>query len=392
MKVASIVTRIFEVARRLWSRFAPLPTRVEPIQVAADLCCRSRRDLVVENATLRHQINVLRRGSGRPRLGLGDRFRLLLSARLLPSWRNAIVLVQPETVLKWHRAGYRLFWRHRSKSRNRPRLSAETIALIREMARDNLKWGAERIRGELLKLGIRVAKRTIQKYMKGIRTQHGGQEWGTFLANHADGTWACDFIQSYDILFRQVYAFFVVHLSSRKVVYTAACRNPTQEWTAQQLRNATMDGEAPKVLLRDRDDKYGPSFDRVAAGVGTRVIKTAVRAPNMNAFAERFVGSARRELLDDVIVLDEQHLGGLVRQYRAYFNEARPHQGIGQRIPGSRWRPSISRSPSWSSPCSEGSTTTTGGRRDHRVPPPDGGSSQHGRLVKVSSGPCPAEL
>ena len=109
MKVASIVTRIFEVARRLWSRFAPLPTRVEPIQVAADLCCRSRRDLVVENATLRHQINVLRRGSGRPRLGLGDRFRLLLSARLLPSWRNAIVLVQPETVLKWHRAGYRLF-------------------------------------------------------------------------------------------------------------------------------------------------------------------------------------------------------------------------------------------------------------------------------------------
>lgn len=206
----------------------------------------------MENATLRHQINVLRRNSGRPRLGLGDRLRLLLSATLLPSWRNAIVLVQPETVLKWHRAGYRLFWRHRSKSRNHPRVSAETIALIRSMAKDNRLCGAERIRGELLKLGIRVAKRTIQKYLRGSRGEHGGQDWATFLANHAEGTWACDFIQAYDILFRQVYAFFIVHLGSRKVVYTAACRSPTQEWTAQRLRNATMDGDAPEVLLRDR--------------------------------------------------------------------------------------------------------------------------------------------
>ena len=202
------------------------------------------------------------------------------------------------------------------------------------MTKDNRLWGAERIRGELLKLGVRVSKRTIHKYMKDARTRTGGQTWATFLANHADATWACDFIQAHDILFRQVYALFIVHLGSRKVVYTAACRNPTQEWTAQQLRNATMDGVAPKVLLRDRDDKYGPSFDRVATGVGTPVIKTAVRAPNMNAFAERFVGSTRRELLDHVIVLDDQHLGRLVRQYRAYFNEARPNQGIGQRIPG----------------------------------------------------------
>ena len=125
------------------------------------------------------------------------------------------------------------------------------------MAKGNRLWGAERIRGELLKLGVRVSKRTIQKYMKDARTRTGGQTWATFLANHADATWACDFIQAYDILFRQVYAFFIVHLGSRKVVYAAACRNPTQEWTAQQLRNATMDEEAPKILLRDRDDKFG---------------------------------------------------------------------------------------------------------------------------------------
>jgi transposase InsO family protein len=137
----------------------------------------------------------------------------------------------------------------------------------------------------------------------------------------ADSAWACDFIQGYDILFRQVYAFFIVHLGSRKVVYTEACRHPTQEWTAQQLRNATMDGDAPTILLRDRDDKYGPSFGRVAKGAGIRVIKTAVQAPNMNAVADRFVGSVRRELLDHVIVLDDQHLGRLVREYREYFND-----------------------------------------------------------------------
>jgi putative transposase len=326
MTIASIATRLLAVARRFWSKFAPLRDRVEPLQVVADLCCRSRRELVVENATLRHQVNVLRRGSAKPRLGLGDRLRLLLSAALLPAWQKAIVVVQPETVLRWHRAGYRLFWRHKSKPRTRSRLEAATIDLVRDMAKRNRLWGAERIRGELLKLGIRVAKRTIQKYMKGVRTRRGGQSWSSFLANHADSTWACDFIQTYDILFRQVYAFFIVHLGSRKVVYTNACRQPTQEWTAQQLRNAMMDGQAPKILLRDRDDKFGASFDRVAKGVGTRVIKTAVRAPNMNAVAERFVGSARREMLDHVIVLDDQHLGRIVDEYKQYFNEARPHQ------------------------------------------------------------------
>jgi len=333
MTIHLIVTRFIGLARRLWSKFAPLPDRVEPLQVAADLCCRSRRELVVENAALRHQLSVLRRHAGRPRLGLRDRLRLLISAALLPAWRQAIVIVQPETILRWHRSGYRLFWRHRSKSRNRPRLNAETIELIRDMAKRGRLWGAERIRGELLKLGIHVAKRTIQKYMRGMRGKHGGQDWATFLANHAGDMWACDFIQVYDILFRQVYAFFIIHLGSREVVYTAATRNPTEEWTAQQLRNAPMDGKAPKILLRDRDDKYGASFKRVAQGVGTRVIKTAVRAPNMNAIAERFVESARHEMLDHVIVLDDQHLARLMGEYKNYFNDARPHQGIGQRVP-----------------------------------------------------------
>jgi transposase InsO family protein len=170
--------------------------------------------------------------------------------------------------------------------------------------------------------------------MHGVRDRRGGgQSWATFVKNHAERMWVCDFIQTHDLLFRQVYAFFIVHLASRRVVHVAATRHPTEAWTTQQLRNATMDGEAPAVLLRDRDAKFGPAFDRAAQGVGAKVIRTAVRAPNMNAVAERFVGSARREVLDHVLLVDDQHLASLLRQYQSYFNESRPHQGLGQRIP-----------------------------------------------------------
>jgi putative transposase len=200
-------------------------------------------------------------------------------------------------------------------------------------ARGRLR-GAERIRGELLKLGIKVSKRTVQKYMRGIRGKSdGGQRWATFVKNHAERMWVCDFIQTHDLLLRQLYAFFLVHLASRRVVHIAATRHPTQAWTAQQLRNATMDGDAPAVLLRGRDDKFGLAFDRAAHGVGAKVIRTAVRAPNMNAVAERFVGSVRRELLDHVLLIDDQHLADLLRRYQHYVNESRPHQGIEQRVP-----------------------------------------------------------
>jgi putative transposase len=206
--------------------------------------------------------------------------------------------------------------------------------LIQEMATENRLWGAERIRGELLKGGIKVSKRTVQRYMRSVRRRRGGgQTWETFIRNHADDIWCCDFVQTYDLLFRPLFLFFLMNWGSRKVVHIAATRNPTQEWTAQQLRNATMDGLAPRFLVRDRDEKFGGSFDRVAQGVGMRVIKTVVRAPNMNPVGERFVGSLRREALDHVLLLGDQKLEDVGRQYVSYFNRARPHQGIGQRIP-----------------------------------------------------------
>lgn len=234
-------------------------------------CGPVRRELIIENAVLRHQVNVLRRRSKRPKLNLVDRLKLLIGARFLSSWRRAIVLVQPETVVRWHRAGFRRFWRRRSRLRKTSPLPSETIDLIRDMAARGRLWGAERVRGELLKLGIKVSKRTIQKYMRGVRGRRGGgQSWATFVKNHAERMWVCDFIQTHDLLFRQVYAFFLVHLASRRVVHVTATRCPTQAWTAQQLRNATMDGDAPAVLLRDRDDKFGPAFDRAARGSARR--------------------------------------------------------------------------------------------------------------------------
>ncbi len=261
-----ILSHIRSCAFAVWRKLAPL-AEVPPTLVDA---VRSRRELLVENALLRHQIVVLRRQVPRPKLTPADRLRFLLAARLLPGWRRAVALVQPQTILRWHRLGFRLFWRRKSKSCARSQVTSDTVGLIREMAARNRLWGAERIRGELLKIGIRVSKRTIQKYIRSCRPKPSGQTWSTFIKNHAQDIWSCDFVQSYDLLFRPVFLFFVVHLASRRIVHMAVTRNSSQDWTAQQIRNATMDGGAPKFLIRDRDDKFGRSFDRAANGATIR--------------------------------------------------------------------------------------------------------------------------
>jgi hypothetical protein len=204
---------------------------------------RSRTELVQENALLRKQLEVVCRQIRRPQLRRTDRAVLVLLARLTPRWRQAVLLVQPETILRWHRQGFKLLGWHRSKrGRRRPRMSGETIALIERMARHNRLWGAERIRGELLKLGIHVAKRTIQKYVqhiRGPRPRARGPSWATFLRHHGHEIWACDFLQAYDLLFRPIFAFFVIELSARRVVHVAVTRSPSSAWVTQQLREAT---------------------------------------------------------------------------------------------------------------------------------------------------------
>jgi transposase InsO family protein len=237
--------------------------------------------------------------------------------------------------LRWHRELFRWFWKHKSKSRaSKPRLSPKTISLIKEIAASDQLWGAERIRGELLKLDIRVSKRTIQKYMKHVRRKRpSGQNWKTFLRNHAAEVWACDFLQVTDLFFRPLFAFFIIELQSRKVIHVNVTRAPTDSWVAQQLREATPYGEGPKYLIRDNDRKFGPSFARVATISGIKVLRTPYRTPQANAICERFLGSERRECLDHFLIFHEKQLSRLLNEYVVYFNQARPHQGLGQRIP-----------------------------------------------------------
>jgi putative transposase len=215
---------------------------------------------------------------------------------------------------------------------------AETVALIQRLAAENRLWGAERIRGELLKLGIRVGKRTVQRHLRAARPPRpggGGQTWATFVRNHAESIWACDFLQVVDLGFRPLFAFFIVELGSRRVVHVGVPRHPTDDWVAQQLREATPDEKRPTYLIRDNDSKYGQAFTRVAEASGIAVLRTAYRSPKENAVCEWFLGSIRRECLDHLLVLGEVHVRRLLREYVAYFNTARPHQGLRQRIPDS---------------------------------------------------------
>ena len=178
-----------------------------------------------------------------------------------------------------------------------------------------------------------MAKRTIQRYTRAVRppSPPRGQRWHTFLRNHT--VWAADFLQTYDIWFRPIFAFFIIDINARKVVHVGVTRGPTEKWTAQQLRNATPFGQGPQFIIRDRDDKYGAEFDRVAKGAGTRVIRTAVKAPLMNATCERLLGSVRREALDHVVILGVRHLKSVLSEYVGYHGTMRPHQGLGQRVP-----------------------------------------------------------
>jgi putative transposase len=267
---------------------------------------RSKPELVLENALLRQQLIVLKRQTKHPKLAWRDRALIVLLSSKLRTWKSALVIVQPDTVLRWHRELFRWVWERRSRSkgkRGRPPLTGEIVALIeriarhRQMAEENRTWGAERIRGELLKLGLRVSKSAIQKYIEKVRKSlPPSQNWSTFLRNRpstgsghrASQIWACDFLQTYDIFFRTIFVFVIIELGSRRVVHFRVTRNPTDRWVAQQLREATPFGEGPRYLIRDSDDKYGDSFKQVTAGI--KVLKTPYGAP------KAYVPKVRRDV------------------------------------------------------------------------------------------------
>jgi hypothetical protein len=272
---------------------------------------RSRAGLLAENTLLRQQLIILNRQVKRPQLTNRDRVRLVILSRLTHFWENALLIVQPDTVLRWHRELFRLYWQRKSKPKSRkPRISPEIAQLICQMAQENRLWGAERIRGELLKLGIKVCKRTIQKYMRRARKPtKTSQTWATFLHNQARHIWACDFTVVHDLFFRPLHLFVVMEIATRRIVHAAVTRGPSDAWTAQQLREATPHlhcttpaqnrrcwersavqvwGKSPRYLIHDRDSKFGSRFSRVAIGSGIQELKTPYRAPKANTTCERF--------------------------------------------------------------------------------------------------------
>jgi len=297
----------------------------------------TRADLIAENLCLRQQLVVLQRRRPRPRLRDADRRFWILACRWVPRWRQCLLVVQPATVLGWHRRGWTAYRRWRSRRRTgggRPRIGGELRALIRRMTLENPLWGQRRVQAELTRLGFTVSARTVATYKRRPYDGVPSPSWREFLTRQAKDIWACDFFSVRTIFFQTLDVFFVMRHETRQIVQVRVTRHPTAAWAAQQvLDTCGWDRDPPRYLIRDRDGRFGVEFDRRVQRLGVKRIRTPVRAPRANALAERWIRSARSECLDHVVILNEDHLQRVLDEYVAYFNAWRPHQGLGQRAP-----------------------------------------------------------
>jgi transposase InsO family protein len=292
---------------------------------------RSRAALEAEILVLRHQLNVLqRRSPKRVILGCIDRLLLVGLYRLAPGTLDALKIIRPATVLRWHRAGFRAYWRWKSRPRGgRPATPADIRQLIREMSIANPLWGAPRIHGELLKLGIDVGQTTVAKYMA-RRRRPPSQGWRTFLLNHADGIASMDLFVVPTISFRLLYGLLILQHGRRELLWMGVTAHPTAEWIARQLTEAYGWQRAPRYIIRDRDRVYGHAVLIRLRAMGIRDRPIAPRSPWQNGCAERLIGSIRRDCLDHVVVFGERHLHHLLTAYQKYYNETRTHLSLGK--------------------------------------------------------------
>jgi putative transposase len=288
-----------------------------------------RRDLALENLALRQQLAVYRRRHSPPKPRPRDRLFWVWLSSFWDHWRSVLVIVKPETVIRWHREGFKFFWTRLSRRERvgRPSINAQVRSLIRQMARANPLWGAPRIHGELLKLGIDVSERTVSRLLpKGRKPP--SQTWRTFLDNHLREIVSIDFLTVPTATFRVLYVLVVMAHDRRRVLHFNVTVHPTAAWTAQQLIETFPDETAPRFLLRDRDQIYGEEFLRRVVGMKIEEVITTARCPWQNAFVERMIGSIRRECLDQVIVFGENHLRRILRSYFAYYHRSRTHLSL----------------------------------------------------------------
>jgi putative transposase len=298
---------------------------------------RSRAALALENLALRQQLAVLRRSVKRAKVRDRDRLFWVWLSRFWTGWSSALVIVKPETVIRWHRAGFRLYWRWRSRKRTvgRPKVEAEIRNLVRRICRENSTWGAPRIQSELRLLGYDVSESTVAKYMI-RRRKPPSQTWRTFLENHVGEIAAIDFFTVPTATFRILFCFLVLLHDRRRVVHFYVTTDPSGPWAAQQVTEAFPFDEAPRFLLRDRDSVYDERFRRRVHGMGMEEVIMAPHAPWQNPYVERLIGSIRRDCLDHLIVLGQGHLRNILSRYLAYYHEDRTHLVLERNTPNER--------------------------------------------------------
>jgi len=299
---------------------------------------RSRVDIALEVLALRQQVAVLKRKRPRPVLTSLDRVFWTALRHVWPRWSEVLAIVKPETVVGWHRAGFRLYWRWRSRPRGgRPKITEEIRVLIARLAQDNPDWGAPKIHGELQKLGLVVSERSVARYLRRIgRRGDPGKRWLAFLQNHREVIAAFDFFTVPTVTFQLLYCFFVIDHRRRRILHFHVTPHPTAAWVVQQLREAFPQASPYRYVIFDRDSKFDAEVLAFLKATGLTAKRTSVQAPWQNGVAERWVGSCRREILDHVIALDQQHLRRLIRDYVDYHHQDRIHDSLEKDTPNRR--------------------------------------------------------
>ena len=300
---------------------------------------RTKSALAAENLFLRKQLALFLERQRRPRRFSDQASRLTMAAlALLFDWRQSIVVVQPDTLVRWHRKGFRLFWRWKSRRKGRPPVPEEIQTLILQIATYNITWGQQRIANELrIKTGIRLSPRTVRKFMP-RRPPHrlssvSSQRWATFVRNHADATLAADFLTIVNARFRILYVFLIMEIGTRRILHANVTQHPSAEWTLQQFREAVPHEHTYRFVVIDRDSIYSESLRASVKNLGLRVLRTPPKSPQANAFCERLIGTLRRECLDFLIPITENHLRRIVSRWKDFYNHKRPHMSLGPGIP-----------------------------------------------------------
>lgn len=334
------------IIRRLWAVVLVIATTVLQHTL---ISLRSSRKLAAENRFLRKQLAFFQEREIKPRRADDATRAALVWLSRAFNWRDALVVVKPATVIRWHREGFRRYWKLKYRP-GRPALPHDVRALICQMALENPNWGEERIANQLLlKLGLRISSRTVRKYMPELPCNGSGrgieeQCWATFVRNHAEGIVACDFFTVVTAAFRVLYVFVVVAHATRRILHLNVTAQPTADWTLQQLREAIAEDHSYKSLIRDRDAKFSTRLDESIRHLRLQILKTPIRTPQANGLCERTIGTIRRECLDYMMPLGERHVCRILSEWVRHYNAARPHTALGPGIPqpGTRDRPADS--------------------------------------------------